>query len=240
MKKKIVAALLAASMALSLTACGGENTSNTEKTESKQSEAKKSEKVENQDVALTETGYSINNDGMGSVYAYYGFTVNNPNADSVSQFPVVTVTAKGDDGSIIGTYDQTLNYIAPNDSVSFGSVLDCNGTTPATVEFSVSSGTFIPAKSLDVIPTSSFAVSNANEIADGYGSTSYTGEVANNSGSDSSNVAVTVIVKNNGAIVYGSTTYVSDLTAGSTKPFELSEYNVPEHTEYVVTAHSWD
>lgn len=241
MKKKIVALLLAGTMALSLSACGESNSSNSESKSSseKTTETKKSKKVEKQDVALTESGYSINDDGMGDVYAYYGFTVNNPNSESASQFPVVTVTAKGEDGSIIGTYDQTLNYIAPNDSVSFGSVLDCNGKTPATVEFSVSSGTFISSKSSEIAPTTSFTVSNTNEIAEEYGSTSYTGEVANNSDSDFDNVAITVLLKNNGSIVYGNTTYVSDLTAGSTKPFELSEYNVPEHTEYVITAQSW-
>lgn len=177
--------------------------------------------------------------GMGDVYAYYGFTLQNPNTDSASQFPIVTITAKGDDGSIIATYDQTLYFIAPTDSVSFGSVLDCNGKTPATVEFSASSGTFVSAKTSGVVPTSSFEVSNTNEIAQEYGDTSYTGEVTNKSDSDFDNVAITILLKNNGQIVYGDTTYVSDLTAGVTKPFELSEYNVPEHTEYVITAQSW-
>ncbi len=242
MKKKIVALLLATSMAVSLSACGGSDSSDkksSSESSTQTTKAKKSKKVENQDVVLTESGYSINDDGMGDVYAYYGFTLQNPNTDSASQFPIVTITAKGDDGSIIATYDQTLYFIAPTDSVSFGSVLDCNGKTPATVEFSASSGTFVSAKTSGVVPTSSFEVSNTNEIAQEYGDTSYTGEVTNKSDSDFDNVAITILLKNNGQIVYGDTTYVSDLTAGATKPFELSEYNVPEHTEYVITAQSW-
>lgn len=241
MKKKIVALLLATSMTLSLSACGGSDSSSSDskKSSAKTAEAKKSKKVENQDVVLTESGYSIKDDGMGNVYAYYGFTLQNPNTESASQFPVVTVTAKGEDGSIIATYDQTLYFIAPTDSVSFGSVLDCNGKVPATVELSASSGTFVSGKTSGVVSTSSFEVSNTNEIPQEYGETSYTGEVTNKSASDFDNVAITILLKNNGQIVYGDTTYVSDLTAGATKPFELSEYDVPEHTEYVITAQSW-
>lgn len=244
MKKRLITLLLIGTVALSFTGCGSSNsdttsadstTTNTENT----SNLGSSKKVENQEVTLTESGYSINDDGMGDVYAYFGFTVNNPNTESAAQFPVVTITAKGEDGSIIATYDQTLYYIAPNDSVSFGSVLDCNGKVPATVEFSTSSGTFVSGSTPGVISTSSFAVSNTSEIVEDYGGTSYTGEVTNNSDSDLDNISVTVLLKNNGEIVYGDTTYVSGVTAGSTKPFELSEYNVPEHTEYVITAQSW-
>ena len=243
MKKKLLTIMLATTMTLSFTACGS-SSSDATKTETKaedtkSSESKESKKVENQDITITESGYSISDDGMGDIYAYFGFTVNNPNSDTASQFPVVTITAKGEDGSIIATYDQTLYFIAPNDSVSFGSVLDCNGKVPATVEFSASSGTFVAGTTSGVVPTSSFTISNTNEIVEEYGSTSYTGEVANNSDSDFDNVAVTVLLKNNGEIVYGNTTYVSGVTAGSTKPFELSEYNVPEHTEYVITSQSW-
>ena len=46
-------------------------------------------------------------------------------------------------------------------------------------------------------------------------------------------------IKNNGRIVYGDTTYVDDLNAGSEKPFEISEYDLPEHDEYSISAHNW-
>lgn len=52
-------------------------------------------------------------------------------------------------------------------------------------------------------------------------------------------VAVTVLLKSNGSIVYGDTTYVDNMTAGTTKPFELSEYNLPEHDEYVISVQGW-
>lgn len=176
---------------------------------------------------------------MGDVYAYYGVTLNNPNADWAMQLPVLTITAKGEDGSIVGTSDQTLFYIAPNDTISFGSVIDCNGKVPATVEFSIHSGTFVPGDTSGIIPVSSFSVSNTSEIVQDYGAVSYTGEVANNSDSDIDMVAVTVLLKSNGSIVYGDTTYVDNMTAGTTKPFELSEYNLPEHDEYVISVQGW-
>ena len=110
---------------------------------------------------------------------------------------------------------------------------------PATVEFSIHSGTFVPGDTSGIIPVSSFSVSNTSEIVQDYGAVSYTGEVVNNSDSDIDMVAVTVLLKSNGSIVYGDTTYVDNMTAGTTKPFELSEYNLPEHDEYVISVQGW-
>ncbi len=244
MRRKIVALMLAGVMATSFTACGGssasdsssQKTSNSNSVSQKKEEKKEAEK---QEASIAESGYYISDDGMGDVYAYYGVTLNNPNADWAMQLPVLTITAKGEDGSIVGTSDQTLFYIAPNDTISFGSVIDCNGKMPATVEFSIHSGTFVPGDTSGIIPVSSFSVSNTSEIVQDYGAVSYTGEVANNSDSDIDMVAVTVLLKSNGSIVYGDTTYVDNMTAGTTKPFELSEYNLPEHDEYVISVQGW-
>lgn len=242
MKKKLIAILLVATMALSMVGCGG-SSSNSASDESTgnaaSSESKEVKKDEKQEVVLTESGYSVQDDGYGYVYLYYSATLNNPNEDYALQFPTITITAKAEDGSIVGTTDQVLNYIAPKDSVTFGSLMDCNGKVPATVEITASSGDYIPGNSTGVIPTSNFTISNTSEIVDEYGSVSYTGEIENIGDTDVDGVAITVTLKNNGQIVYGNTTYVDNLTAGSKKAFELSEYNLPEHTEYVISANAW-
>ena len=201
MKRKIVAIILAGTMAMSFTACGSSSSANTNASKTSESKEVKKEAAK-QDATITESGYYISDDGMGDVYAYYGIAINNPNAGFALLFPTVTITAKGEDGSM-------------------------------------QSGDFVSGDTTGVIPSSSFAVSNTNEIVQDYGSVSYTGEITNNSDSDIDMVAVTVILKNNGAIVYGDTTYVDNLSAGSTRPFEISEYNLPEHSEYVISVQSW-
>ena len=244
MKKKIIAIMLASMLAVFATACreSGDNSfaDDTQKTTGNAvSSDAKEETPDTTDIVLVESGYSINDNGMGNVYVYYGATINNPNTDKAASFPTITVTAKGEDGSIIATEDQTLFYIAPEDTVSFGSLIDCNGKVPTTVEITPSCNDFVPGDSDGVIKSSDFVISNTSEISGEYGDTSYTGEIENIGDNEADMVAVTVILKNNGQIVYGDTTYVDGLTAGLKKPFEISEYDVPEHTEYIISAQSW-
>ncbi len=238
MKKKLVTLLIAGTLALSVTACGGSGeTSDNSSGNAVSSDS--SESKEPSEITITESGYSVVDNGYGNVYVYYSATLNNPNTDVAAQFPVIKITAKGSDGSIVASSDQTLLYIAPDDSVTFGSLVDCNGIVPATVEITASSGDFIPGDSESVVHTSNLAVSNTSEIPGTYGDTSFTGEIENTGDKDLTSVAVTVTLKNNGTIVYGDTTYISNLTAGTKQAFELTEYNVPEHTEFIITAQSW-
>lgn len=82
-------------------------------------------------------------------------------------------------------------------------------------------------------------VSNTSEIAGDY-NVSYTGEVENTSSTDISMAAATVLLKKDSAIVYGSTGFIDDLTAGSKKPFEISTYgDLPEHDSYEIIIQCW-
>lgn len=239
MKKKLAALVLMGALALSVTACGGGSGDSSSESSGNGESKSSTETKEPSDVSITESGYSVVDDGYGNVYVYYSATLNNPNTDVASQFPVIKITAKGSDGSIVASSDQTLLYIAPEDSVTFGSMVDCNGISPATVEITAANGDFIPGDSEGVVHTSNLVVSNTSELPGTFGDTSYTGEIENTGDKDLANVAVTVTLKNNGTIVYGSTTYISNLSAGSKQAFELTEYNVPEHTEFIITAQNW-
>ena len=195
-------------------------------------------KEEQKNVSLVESGYSIKDDGYGNVYVYYGATVNNPNKKNVASFPSIIITAKDQAGTIVGTNEQMLYSIAPEDTVSFGGLVSCNGAVPATVEITANCSKFDYQEAGSVINTSTMQISNTSEIADDFG-TNYTGEIENTGEQNISSAAVTVILKNNGAVVYGDTTYVNDLTAGSKKAFQLSTYDVPEHTEFILSAQAW-
>ena len=64
-------------------------------------------------------------------------------------------------------------------------------------------------------------------------------EIENKSDTDLDSVAVTILCKKDDKIVYGTTTFVDDLKSGDKKAFEVSEYNVPEHDSYEISAQSW-
>ena len=231
MKKSLFAFVMF--MTFALTACGGSDTKDTaaKETSVKKAEAQKLEAV------LIESGYSCNTTSSGDVYLNYSATINNPNDEYAFEFPKIIITAKDKDGKIVGNEEQTLFAIAPNDTITFGSLVDCNGIVPDAVEIMASSGNFIFSND-SIIPSSNFVISNTNEIIGNY-DISYTGEIENIGDKDVKCVAITLTLKDNGNIVYGSTSYVDDVLSGQKKAFEFSEYNVPEHTEYIISAQSW-
>ena len=242
MKRKL-AVLLVCFSTMSCIAYGSDSANRTEEPDKNESgNAVSNESVEPDepdDIFLNESGYSVVNNSFGDVYVYWGATVSNPNANVAASFPVITVTAKGEDGAIISTNDQTLFYIAPEDTVSYGGFIDCNGTAPANVEITSTCSSFVPDGSDDVVKTSDFVISNTSEIAGDFGETTYTGEIENIGNNNTDLVVVTLILKNNGEIVYGDTTFVDSLTPGTKKAFEISEYDLPKHTEYIISAQSW-
>ena len=242
MRKKI-AFMLLVFLVVFVTACSGKPHSSTNSIDNGTNSVHNvstPESTDPSDLIIVESGYSINDSGYGNIYAHYGIIINNPNTDFVASLPSITITAKGSDGAILGTSEQYLFSIAPEDTVSFGGQIDCNGSIPASVDFSLSCNNYTASTATtDTVKSSDFVISNTSEILGSYGNVSYTGEIENIGTKDSSMVAVTVLLKNNGSIIYGNTTYINDLLSGSKKAFEISAYNVPEHTEYIISAQVW-
>ena len=238
MKKKIMIGMMVGLVSTSIMACGGSGKSTETQKTTQAVETTQETVAETQDIVLVDSGYSVTTNSSGDKYLYYGAVVNNPNKDLAAQFPKITITAKAEDGSIIATHEQTLFFIAPDDTVSNGGLIDCKGVDPSSVEFSVSSD-FVPGDSDDIIHSSNLVVGNTSEFTNEYGVSSYTGEVENISGADIDTVSLTVILKQDGNIIYGYNGYIDDVAAGSKKAFEISAYNVPEHTEYIITAQTW-
>lgn len=229
-------------MLLSLSACAGENSdnksadiTNTESTGN--SESKKTEKEIKQDISLLESGYSIKDDGTGYINANYGVTVSNPNKEYIATFPEISVTAKDESGAIIGTDSMIIPDIASQDTVSFGGSVNCNGKVPASIDIAAVCSDLIPQGSNTIIRSSDLSIVNTSEIPTEF-YTTYTGEVENVSKKEVEDLMVTLILKNNGKIVYGNTTHVSDLSPGAKKPFQIMADNI-DHTEFIISAQSY-
>ena len=224
MRKKLLAIALTATMLFSFAACGGGT-----------QESKKDEKKE---LELVDSGYGIVNIDS-DVYMYWGATVKNPNKDYALEYPTINITAKDSDGKVITTEEQTLFTIAPEDTVSYGFQLDCNGKKPDKVEFKTDSGDFIEFNEETMVRSSNLKVSNTDKTTGDFGEVTFTGEIENSSENDLDQVAVTVIAKKGKKIVFGSTTFVDNLGSKDKKAFELTEYDIPEHDSFEVYAQSW-
>ena len=197
------------------------------------------EAQDGQQIELVESGYSVkSNDGNVSVY--YAVKIHNPNEEYAVEFPKIQITARSEDGKILKTEEQVLNSIAANDTIVYGSSVIYEGEEADSVEISVSNGKddYMHQSGSGVIHQEELVVSNVSENIGEYNRT-YTGEVTNNSTEDLSMVAVIVIYKNGDEMIGGNATYVDDLSSGSTKPFEISEYSDLEYESFEIYALQW-
>lgn len=176
---------------------------------------------------------------VGDGWVYYGFALKNLNKDVEAQMPTVTITGKAEDGSIVFSDKQTLFVVLPGETVHYGFQAG-NGTAPATVEFKANEPSWVDSQTLD---EDVFTVSNTAEVPDSYGGVSYTGELTANYDLDKKQygqVAVSVIARDaSGAINYGNTTFIDTPSKGESEPFEISCFNMPEHSSFEVYAQVW-
>ena len=197
------------------------------------------EAQDGQQIELVESGYSLDsNDGYVSVY--YAVKIHNPNEEYAIEFPKIQITAKSEDGKILKTEEQVLNSISANDTIIYGNRVSYEGEEANSVEISVSNGKddYMHQSGSGVIRQEQLAISNVSENVGEYEKT-YTGEVTNNSTEDLSTVAVIVIYKNGDEMIGGDATYIDDLSSGSTKPFEISEYSNLEYESFEIYALQW-
>lgn len=177
-----------------------------------------------------------------TVYLGYVAQVYNPNSKLIAQFPQVNITVRAGDGSIVTTDSATGSTVMPGDTIVLlgtisipKSALSDDTRVSWQVECSdFTTDGFVHSEA----STADFIVSNVSERT-GY-SSSITGEVKNVFSEDMSNVYVTVVFRKEGKIVYAEYTFISNLSAGQTKAFEITSYrDWPEHDTVDVTAMAW-
>ena len=223
MKQRIIAlCLVMALVGLCIAGCSCSK-SNTESQQLKQDE----------NVRLVESGYEISEGG----YMNAGVIIENPCQDTAYEFPKIIATAFDANGAVLATETQVLNEIQPGERQAFHVFMSCNGQEPARIDFSVENGNKV-APSSKAIKSSDLIISGTNERQDRFNQ-SVTGMVKNNSQNNSKGVAVTVILRKEGQIVYGYTSFVDDLGAGQEKPFDISLRSKAEHDSYEVVAIDW-
>lgn len=193
-----------------------------------------------QKVQLTDSGYTVTYDDSFS-NVYYAIRVSNPNAGYTVHIPVATITVRADDGTIITTNDQKLPSMTPGDTIYYASSISYEADTKVgSVDISVSNVKKAYEKGIaGAVPSSAVVLSNPKEQTGTY-SNIYTGEVTNNSVTDFNLTAVVLIYRYKGEIVGGDRTFIDDLEAGGTKPFQLETYLRPDqYDSYELHAMKW-
>lgn len=232
MRKKILAVLLTAAMCvLMLAGCsdagsGGIDGGNGSATNSSGSAS----------VKLLGASWYRNGSYINQTYAV---EVTNNNKEKAITLAQLNVTVKDADGKIVKADTSYTGTIAAGDTVRYVGYCMFQGGEPSTVSVSISTPSYGYTDNSKAIYSSELSVSNVNYIAGQYYSR-VTGEVTNSSNKDATSVRVSVIFKKNGTVLGGTYTYVNNVSAGSTVPFEvmIDEDGVDFDT-YQVTAIAW-
>lgn len=241
--KKIAIVLLSAALSMCLFGCSGGGTQFGGSKSEPKSEPKSTEPaIEKTDsketpkpLELVESGWSVGESG----YVHYGVGFKNPNTSFEARFPTIKVTGKDSDGKILFSEDQVLSFMLPGATYYYGGQAG-NGTAPETVDFSlsVSDRNWIAndKQSMEI-----YTISNINEVIGDYGDVDYTGEItANEEWSDVGSAMVNVILRDDsGNIIFGEFGFADISKAGETIAFDISSYNVPEHSSYEIYAQPW-
>ncbi|WP_270295541.1 hypothetical protein [Eggerthella sinensis] len=188
-----------------------------------------------EDLQLIETGYTVNDGG----YVQLAVGVRNPNEDFEAQRYSLRITGKDEAGKIVFADDQVMNFLLPGGEDWFACTAG-NGTAPATVEFALSIKDNNWIKN-DHVAEAAYIIDNVSEIVGDFAQVSYTGEItASKEWSDVGSAWVSAILRDDaGAIVGGYYTYVDVSKQGETVPFEITTYDVPEHSSFEVNALPW-
>ena len=187
---------------------------------------------------IVESGWSADSGG----YVNYAFALRNNSADSMIEYPTVTITGRADDGSIVFSQDQVLDVIYPGQTVWWAAPAG-NGTEPDSVEFAVAEPDDYNV-SVTSGQASTYSISNLSVVEDGFGSESFTGEVTLDREGDEAigmgSVAILVVLRDGaGRVIYGEQTFVDRPVRGTSRSFEVSCFNLPNYASYEVHALSW-
>ena len=173
---------------------------------------------------------------VSSGYVYYGVILHNPNENIAIEFPSFRVTARDADGVILGTEDQTLSIIYPGEQIAHGFLGFKVDETPSSYEVQI-----LPYKDYNVLRQSQFEPTEAMEAINfAKRDSKIVGEINNPNDRSFDSVCLTVIYRDSdGKIVCGDSTFVSDVAASSTTPFEISVSSEMNDYEFELYVSEW-
>jgi hypothetical protein len=165
---------------------------------------------------IKEFGYSMNNE-----YIYVSVILHNPNEKIAVEYPSFRVTARDADGTVLGTEDQTLSIIYPGQDFVYAGQMCKVDQTPAKVDVE-------PLKikhALDVSTLEHPQFTQLKPVRCAHRGDRFVGEIQNDNDYDIDDAIVTIIFRDDdGNLIGGTDTFIEDLSAGSSTPFDTLDY----------------
>lgn len=179
---------------------------------------------------------------MNGEYLYYAVVIHNPNMDYALDYPTFRVTARDAEGILLGTEDQTLSIIYPGQDFSYAFQAFHVDEVPSTVDIEI-----IPPESHNIRVPETLKrpeytpMTVVNTAMRGSGMESrIVGEVRNDNDYTYDNAIVTVFFRDaEGKLIAGESTFIDNVSAHSTTPFEININQSFATENYEVYANIW-
>lgn len=241
MKKVLLSLILIA--ALCLTACSGSNTPTNPVDDSKPAASDTNETTEDVTTADTETaiqplevkefGYSVSNG-----YLYISVILHNPNKDIAIDLPSFRITARDANNALLGTQDQTISIVYPEQDFVYAGQMCAVDEEPATVDIELlklDDYNYRKVSSLNHPEFKPFETLSATAKEN-----SLIGEIQNNNDYDFDTVIVSVVYRDaDGKLIGGTCTFVDSVSANATAPYDIMTYIDFATDSYEVYANNW-
>ena len=239
LNKKVIAIIAAVAVAgiavvICIVSLAGKNGTGDEPTNVVSGEATQEDSSEKK-LQIKDSGWTYVKSSYGG-YISYGVEIYNPNGQYLAGFPTIKYTGKDENGTILFTYDDLVDYIYPKETIYHGSTFNVD-EKPATLEITIEapSKKWENAKSANYPKNNTQIVSNISERKDN-DMRIYNGEIENTSDTNLDNDIIVVIFRKDGKIVGGSYTYSDGLDAGQKSTFTIYTDHVPDYDKYEVSA----
>lgn len=176
-----------------------------------------------------------------TVYIDYCGLVYNPNMTMLATQPEVKLTIKSAKGDILASGSAIGVAVKPGDTVTLCGTVPMNKRDKASdmeVHFDIAWKEITVQNMETTLGTTDFTINGITERGDNSGL--ITAEITNNSNILANSVNVSIILRNNGKIVYMDSTIVQELNPGNTKEVQFACYGGwPDHTAVEISAQPW-
>ena len=172
-------------------------------------------------------------------YLHCVIILRNISSEYAIEFPTFRIAAYDENNKVMGTEEQTLSLIYPNQEMVYDYLLFEVDDTPSKINVNL----LKPDKYDIIVPSKLDYETHVQMVGQNLSvwDESVTGEIYNSNDYDVESAVVVVVFRNaEGEIIFGEHTYVDQIYAQDTVPFDISIYtdiDLPEECE--VYAYLW-
>ena len=181
---------------------------------------------------IKDSGWFLKNDE----WLYYYIDIYNPNEDYAIELPSYRISARDASNVLLGTEDQTLSIIYPGQHFIYGGQAFSVDESPTTVDFEM-----LDFEDYKIKKASALDEYKGLEIVNsGLRKEKFVGEINNPNSNDYNTVIVVVICRDaDNNVVNIESTFVNNVKAGTTTPFDISTYSKDTFETMEFYANQW-